>query len=199
MIPESVFTAIEHPTFSASLGVISTTHRLEAVLPRVPEVVELLRHLSFHGAAEELFLRADHLLSAEVPPDGPHPHDLPLAAYLWSLDLLSEHHARRLAQRMTLARGLWWSQVLASRILATPTTASDAAVSHGLHVLHAPSLTMVQQAATNSSSTILRSSRGPRLLSMTGRSIALGTDTQPLDCSVGQLATQDLTVRVATR
>jgi hypothetical protein len=196
MIPEPVFRAIEHPTFSASVGVVSTTHRLEAVLPRIAEVVELLRHVSVHEDVGELLLRAERLLLVEVPPDGPHPHDIPLAVYLWSLDLLSEQLARRLAERMMGIRGLWWPQALASRILATPTLASDGAVSYESHVLHAEPPPTIQVTATNSLNAALLSSRGPRLLSMTVSQETFDTDAQPQDFSAGWPATEDLRVRV---
>lgn len=121
MIPDRIWSAVEDPTFSASLGVVSTPRAFEAALLRRPPVLELFSLLACPEDASAVAARIQHLLTDPSNDERYcHPYDLPIAVYLRVLDICESYVAAEAADSILQFPNLWWARAMALRVAAYP-------------------------------------------------------------------------------
>ena len=123
MIPNRIWSAVEDPIFSASLGVVSTPRAFDTALLRQPPVLELFSSLAGPEDASAVAARIQQLLKDPSNDERYcHPYDLPIAVYLRALDIICEPPvAAEAADSILRFSNLWWARATALRMAANPT------------------------------------------------------------------------------
>lgn len=122
MISDWIWSAVEDPAFTASLGVVSTPRAFDAALLRQPPVLQLFSSLAGLEDANAVTARIQRLL--KDPSNDQrycHPHDLSIAVYLRALDIICEPPvAAEAADSVLRFPNLWWARAMALRVVADP-------------------------------------------------------------------------------
>lgn len=125
MISREVLNAIESDEFKRELQVVSSFPHFFKLIRRSDSVQSLFHELEEPENRQELADRTEELLRREANPRYQHPSDIPIAVYLWLLDLAAPEVARAVASSVARSPNTWWARNAALGILAQERSASD--------------------------------------------------------------------------
>lgn len=117
MDPE-LFQAIESPEFAAELNVVSGFRQFQRALASAPHVRLLADKAKDPTKAAEVVERIRMLAQARCDPASEHPHDVALATYLWTLNLVQPLVASAVAPLVRRCEGSWWARKAAEAVAA---------------------------------------------------------------------------------
>lgn len=115
---------IESLNFIAKVGVASSFRRFDSAVAGQPEASRLL---SLMRGNQELAALRDHLyalLRVAPEPGFAHPHDIAIAVYLRTIDIVDGVEALNISREVMRGTGLWWAVKLAEMLLEGSATAT---------------------------------------------------------------------------
>lgn len=123
---EPAIREIERHEFAARLNVASDLRTFVRAALRQEPVRRLIRELDSAGAAEQLLRRVVQLARRRIDPRYANPCDVPLAVYVWALDLKDSPFRTLGAGAAIESAGTWWARKVAEEVLTESTIRSDA-------------------------------------------------------------------------
>ena len=150
---------IESVEFIARLGAVSTLYAFDRALGRLQETKDLFADMRSPAVAREVRERVVQLLAAAAK-DGSAAYwlDLPVAAYMRLLDIVSDSHLPLLKASAVGGAGMWWTERVAKRIGVSPAMPSS---ENEVNLVAGPRDLDVRANATANHTTFRRSEVGP--------------------------------------
>lgn len=111
-----MFDDFESADFAARLNVASDFRTFLIALRESSTVREHLRELDSMDRCLEVYTRLKQLLEEDVDPEYLHPHDTPIAAYLYALSRREPEVAKAAVELVRDTDQLWWADRMATYV-----------------------------------------------------------------------------------
>ncbi len=122
----TIFPEIESHELAAKLNIASDLKTFLRAATRQEPVRQLIRELDSAGAPEQLLRRVVQIAHRRIDPRYANPWDVPLAVYVWALDLKDSPFRFLVAGAAFEAFGTWWARKVAEEVFTEGVTRSDA-------------------------------------------------------------------------